>query len=187
MRRFVHVAVLSTVALAIVYAQQPRPAQEPPFRNKLSPYVASPSRVVDMMLDMARVKPGDVVYDLGSGDGRILIAAASRGVQAVGVELNPKLVADATNEIARAGLSDRARVVQGDALTTDISQATVVTIYMDTTSNAKLRPALEKYLKPGARVVSHDAEIPGWKPMLVQRTQEGRNHTIYLYEVGANK
>jgi len=140
-----------------------------------------------MMLDMARVKQGDVVYDLGSGDGRILIAAANRHAQAVGVELNPKLVADATAEISRAGVADRAKVIQGDVLTTDISGANVVTIYMDTSSNTKLRPQLEKYLKPGARVVSHDAEIPGWKPILVQRTQEGRNHTIYLYEIGATK
>src|SRR3569623_1834246 len=124
MRRFAHVAVLSAAVLATAFAQPPV------IRNKLSPYVASPSRVVDMMLDMARVKPGDVVYDLGSGDGRILIAAASRRAQAVGVEINAKLVADATAEIARAGVSDRARVVQGDVLNSDISGAPVVSIYM---------------------------------------------------------
>lgn len=182
MRRFSYVAVLSAAVLAIATAQDsPRP--DPRYTNKLAPYVASPSRVVDMMLDMARVKQGDVVYDLGSGDGRILIAAASRRAQAVGVEINAKLVADAATEIERAGVSDRAKVIQGDVLNVDFSPATVVTIYMDTSSNAKLRPQLEKYLKPGARIVTHDAEIPGWKPTLVQRTQEGKSHTIYLYEI----
>lgn len=181
MRRFAHVAILFAVVLTAALAQPPA------IGNKLSPYVASPSRVVDMMLDMARVKQGDVVYDLGSGDGRILIAAANRHAQAVGVEINAKLVADATAEISRAGVADRVRVIQGDVLSTDFSQASVVTIYMDSSSNAKLRPQLEKYLKAGARVVSHDAEIPGWKPIMVQRTQEGRNHTIYLYEVGSTK
>ncbi len=187
MRRFAHVAVLSAAALTVVCAQTPRNTALPQYGSKLSPYVASPSRVVDMMLDMARVKPGDVVYDLGSGDGRILIAAASRRAQAVGVEINAKLVAAATDEIARAGVSDRAKVIQGDVLQTDFSAANVVTIYMDTVSNAKLRPQLEKYLKPGSRVVSHDAEIPGWKPILVQRTPERQAHTIYLYEIGTNK
>jgi predicted RNA methylase len=186
MRRFLYVAVFSAAVLAIVSAQEP-PRPDPRYTNKLAPYVASPSRVVDMMLDMARLKPGDVLYDLGSGDGRILIAAASRRAQAVGVEINAKLVADASNEIERAGVSDRAKVIQGDVLNTDFSPATVVTIYMDTASNAKLRPQLEKYLKPGARIVSHDAEIPGWKPVLVQRTQEGKSHTIYLYEIAAKR
>ena len=178
MRRFVLIfSLLGAVALA----QQPRLA------SKLAPYVVSPSRVVEMMLDMARVKQGDVLFDLGSGDGRILIAAAERHAQATGVEINPKLVTAATEEIARAGLSERDKVIQGDVLQTDFSAANVVTIYMDTASNAKLRPQLEKYLKPGARVVSHDYEIPGWKPVSVQKTDERQPHTIYLYEVGLKK
>ena len=163
------------------------PAQDPRYSNKLAPYVASPSRVVDLMLDLAAVKAGEVVYDLGSGDGRILIAAAERKANAIGIEINPKLVAAATDEINRAGVSDHAKVIQGDVMQIDFSNANVVTIYMDTASNAKLRPQLEKYLKPGARVVSHDAEIPGWKPVRVERTDERRSHTVYLYEIRAQK
>lgn len=161
--------------------------QDTPYSNKLAPYVASPSRVVDMMLDMARVKPGETLYDLGSGDGRILVAAAERRLQAIGIEINPKLVLAATDEIARAGLSARAKVIQGDVMATDFSDANVVTLYMDTSSNAKLRPQLEKYLKPGSRVVSHDYEIPGWKPVRVEKTDERQPHTIYLYEIAAKK
>jgi SAM-dependent methyltransferase len=180
MRRIAAVAIV-LAGLLVPAAGQDR------YSSKLAPYVASPSRVVEMMLDLARVKPGDVVYDLGSGDGRILIAAAERRAQAIGIEINPKLVAAATEEIARAGHADRAKVIQGDVMTTDFSAATVVTLYMDTASNAKLRPQLEKQLKPGARVVSHDYEIPGWKPLRVEKLNERQNHVIYLYEVPAKK
>lgn len=161
--------------------------QAPALSNKLAPYVASPSRVVDMMLDMARLRPGETLYDLGSGDGRILIAAANRQVQAIGIEINPKLVTAATEEIARAGVEARAKVILGDALQTDFSSANVVTLYMDTASNAKLRPQLEKYLKPGARVVSYEYEIPGWKPVRVEKTDGKQPHPIYLYEIAAKR
>ncbi len=179
MRQFALVFALISPAL---FGQAP-----PALSSKLAPYVASPSRVVDMMLDMARLKPGEVLFDLGSGDGRILVAAAERKAQATGIEINPKLVLAATEEIARAGLSERAKVIQGDVMQTDFSAANVVTLYMDTASNAKLRPQLEKYLKPGARVVSHDYEIPGWKAVRVEKTEERQPHTIYLYEVAAKK
>jgi cyclopropane fatty-acyl-phospholipid synthase-like methyltransferase len=181
MRRIALIAAFVAGSWSAVSGQDPR------YTNKLAPYVASPSRVVDKMLEMAKVKPGDTVYDLGSGDGRILIAAAERHAQAIGIEINAKLVAAATDEIARAGLSDRAKVIQGDVMTTDFSAATVITLYMDTGSNAKLRPQLEKYLKPGARIVSHDYEIPGWKPVKVEKTEEKQPHTIYLYEIAAKR
>jgi predicted RNA methylase len=158
-------------------------AQNSPMASKLAPYVATPSRVIDTMLDMAKVRPGETLYDLGSGDGRILIAAAERKVHAIGVEINPRLVAAATEEIVRAGVTANARVIQGDVMVVDFSAANVVTLYMDTASNAKLRPQLERYLKPGSRVVSHDYEIPGWKPIRVEKTEERQPHTIYLYEV----
>lgn len=176
------IALIFALLAPVAFGQAP-----PALASKLAPYVASPSRVVDMMLDMAKVKQGDVLFDLGSGDGRILIAAAERKAQATGIEINPKLVLAATEEIARAGLSNQAKVIQGDVLQTDFSAANVVTIYMDTASNAKLRPQLEKYLKPGSRVVSHDYEIPGWKATRVEKTDERQPHTIYLYEVGAKK
>jgi len=161
------------------FSQSPRP-----YTNKLAPYVASPAHVVDLMLEMAKIKPGEIVYDLGSGDGRIVIAAAGKyKAKAVGVEISPKLVASATADIERAGLSADARVMQGDVLQTDFTGADVVTMYLETKLNAELRPRLEKFLKPGARVVSHDYPVPGWKPARVE-TVEGRvMHTIYLYEI----
>ncbi len=161
--------------------------QAPAISNKLAPDVPAPSHVVDMMLDMARLKAGETLYDLGSGDGRILIAAAERKAHAIGVEINPKLVTTATEKIAQAGVADRAKVIQGDAMQTDFSAANVVTLYMDTAGNAKLRPQLEKYLKPGTRVVSYDAEIPGWKAVRAEKTDEKQRHTVYLYEVGAKR
>lgn len=173
--------VLALVSLP-AFSQGPDPRT---YAKKLAPYVASPGQVVDLMLEMAKIKPGETVYDLGSGDGRILIAAADRyKAKAVGVEISPALVAAATEEIKKAGLSDRAKVIQGDVLQTDFSAADVVTIYMDAASNAKLRPQLEK-LKAGARVVSHDAEVPGWKPVRVEKTAADAGHTIYLYQVAA--
>jgi predicted O-methyltransferase YrrM len=174
-------ALLSFPALA----QNPARDRDP-YTKKLAPYVASPGRVVDMMLEMARIKPGETLYDLGSGDGRLLIAAAEKyKAKAVGIEISPSLVTAASEEIRKAGLADRARVIQGDVLQADLSPADVVTIYMDTAANAKLRPLLEKYLKPGARVVSHDAEVPGWKPARIEKTAEGDGHTIYLYQIPA--
>jgi predicted RNA methylase len=175
----------SSVGFVLLLLCLPAFAQDP-YTKKLAPYVASPGKVVDMMLEMARIKPGETVYDLGSGDGRILIAAAEKyKAHAVGIEISPALVAAAGEQIKKAGLSDRATVIQGDVLHTDFSSADVVTIYMDAASNAKLRPQLEKYLKPGARVVSHDAEVPGWKPVRIEKTSDDKGHTIYLYQIAA--
>jgi SAM-dependent methyltransferase len=162
----------------------PAAAQDPRFANKLAPYVASPGHVVDRMLEIAKVKPGETLYDLGCGDGRILIAAVQKyQVKAVGVEISPKLVAQATRSIERAGLADQARVIQGDLLDVDFTGADVVTIYLATPLNEQLRPRLEKYLKPGARVVSHDYEVPGWKPSKIDKTEGPRGHLIYLYDI----
>ena len=134
------------------------------------------------MLDMAKVKPGETLYDLGCGDGRILIAAVQKyQVKAVGVEISPKLVAQATRSIEKAGLADQARVIQGDLLNVDFTGADVVYIYLATPLNEQLRPRLEKFLKPGARVVSHDYPVPGWKPSKVDKIDGNRSHTIYLY------
>src|SRR5580658_4200238 len=167
-----------TLVLSPAWAQNPR------YANKLSPYVASPTRVVDRMLEMATIKPGETVYDLGCGDGRILITAVERyKARAVGVEISPKLVAKATSAIDRAGVAGQARVMQGDLLEVDLTGADVVTIYLATQLNERLRPRLEKYLKPGARVVSHDYAVPGWKPTKVDKTDGSRSHLIYLYEM----
>jgi cyclopropane fatty-acyl-phospholipid synthase-like methyltransferase len=172
----------------LLLSSLPAFSQDPRFVNKLAPFVASPTKVVDLMLEMAKIKPGETLYDLGSGDGRIVIAAAEKyKAKAVGVEISPKLVASATENIQNAGLANRARVIQGDVFQTDFSGADVVTMYLDTQSNARLKPNLEKYLKPGARIVSHDYPIPGWKPADVEKTGTRQEHTIYLYEIPVQK
>ncbi len=170
--------VFAVASLPSVYAQDSR------YSNKLAPYVGTPARVMDRMLELANIKPGDTVYDLGCGDGRIVIAAALRyKAKAVGVEISPKLAAEANSAIAKAGLNGRAHVIQGDLLATDLSGADVVTIYLATTLNAQLRPRLEKYLHAGARVVSHDYAVPGWKPTRIERTDGKQGHMIYVYEM----
>src|SRR6266853_3645006 len=174
------VAIIAVLVSLPVWAQTPR---TPPYANKLAPYVSSPTRVVDRMLELANIKPGETLYDLGCGDGRILIAAVEKyKAKAVGVEIAPKEVAQARAQIQKEGIGSQARVIEGDLLETDLSGADVVTIYLTTSFNEQLRPRLEKYLKPGARVVSHDYAVPGWKPTKVEVTG-GQKHRIYLYEM----
>ena len=161
-------------------------AQQFSSADNLAPYIPSPQIVVDRMLELARVKPGETVYDLGSGDGRILITAAQKfRAKAVGVELSPELCKFTSAKIAKLGLQDQVKVLQANLLRVDLSPADVVTIYLLTSSNVRLRPNPEKYLRTGARVVSNDFEIRGWKPKEVVNLQVGNmQHTIYLYEMG---
>ena len=173
-----------SIALLLTLAAFPLTAQDPRFSNRLAPFVSSPTKVVDRMLELANLKPGETLFDLGAGDGRVLIAAAGRyKAKAIGVEISPKLVAQATANIHREGLDDKARVMEGDVLLTDISSADVVTVYLATSLNEKLRPRLEKFLKPGARVISHDYAVPGWKPKYVEKTGDHLSHLIYVYEM----
>jgi protein-L-isoaspartate O-methyltransferase len=156
------------------------------FKNNLAPYVNSPEHAVDKMLEMANLKAGQTLYDLGCGDGRILIAAAKRfHVNAVGVEISNHLVRRASENVKKAGLQERVKVLHGNFMQTDLSGADVVTLYLATAANESLRPNLEKYLRPNARVVSYDYPIPGWKPIETTATDglHGATHTIYLYEV----
>ena len=171
---------LVTLAMALPLAAQ----QAPPYMKKLAPYVSSPQRAVDRMLELASLKPGDTLYDLGAGDGRIVIAAARKyNVNAVGVEMSEKLVQQANEQITKLGLQNRAKLIQGDLLQTDLAPADVIVIFLQTPSNEELRPRLEKYLKPGSRVVSYSFAVPGWKPNRVDRTDEHLGHLIYLYEM----
>ncbi len=139
------------------------------------------------MLIASGLKPGETLYDLGSGDGRIVITAAQKyGAKAVGVEISEPLVRTANENIRHAGLEARASIIRGHLLDVDLSEADVVTLYLLTSSNEQLRPNLEKYLKPGARVVSHDFQIRGWKPVKVERAMaHSREHTIYVYRMPA--
>jgi predicted RNA methylase len=176
------------VVAAVALASLPAAAQSPRYTNKLAPFVTSSVKIVDRMLELAHLKAGETLYDLGCGDGRILIAAAEKyKVKAVGVEISPKLVAEARANIENAGLSDQASVIRGDLLETDLSDADVVTIYLATSLNQRLKPRLERFLKAGARVISHDYAVPGWKPSHVERADDRHVHLIYVYEMPPSK
>jgi SAM-dependent methyltransferase len=154
------------------------------------PFVPTPPEVIDRMLEMARVKGGDIIYDLGSGDGRIVIQAAKRyGVRGVGIEIDADLVRKARDNAFREKIDHLVEFREQDALTVDVSQATVVTLYMLPEFNAKLRPILDRQLKPGSRVVSHDFAIEGWVPDKVERVKGDffHDHTILLFEIGAKR
>ena len=129
-----------------------------------APYVATPPDVVDRMLTLARVDARDVVYDLGSGDGRIVIAAAQKfGARGVGVDIDPVRITEAQENARRAGVQNRVTFKLQDALQADVSEATVVTLYMLSAINVKLRPILTKELRPGARIVSHNFAMGDWE------------------------
>jgi cyclopropane fatty-acyl-phospholipid synthase-like methyltransferase len=155
----------------------------------LAPYVVSPQQIVDRMLELADPKPNETVYDLGSGDGRILITAVQRyRAKAVGIEISDALVQSTTDRIQKLGLQNEARVIHGDFLQVDLSPADVVTMYLATDTNEMLRPNLEKYLRNGTRVVSHDYAVPGWKAIVVDKDlPEARGHVIYLYRMPQKK
>jgi SAM-dependent methyltransferase len=179
----------SIVFLASAAHAQVLIAFQPPnlgdFRNNLAPYVVSPEHAIDRMLELASLKPGETLYDLGCGDGRILITAATRyKIKAVGIEISASLAKTAAEKVKKAGLQDQVKIIHADFMKTDLSDANVVTLYLATTANDTLRPNLERYLHPSARVVSYDYPIRGWKPVDTS-TSEGRTaqHTIYLYQV----
>jgi SAM-dependent methyltransferase len=156
------------------------------FRNNLAPYVPAPEKAVDRMLSMARLRPGETLFDLGCGNGNILITAVQRyKVKAVGIEISDRLARNAAERVRKEGLSDEIRVVHGDFMRQDLSSANVVTLYLATTANDTLRPNLERFLRPSTRVVSYDYPIPGWKPLETAEAtgSHGTSHTIYLYQV----
>lgn len=167
--------VLALAALACQWA----PAQ------KLAPYVTSPQPIVEKMLEVARLKSGETLFDLGCGDGRILFSAAKNyGAKAVGVELSPTLAKRAQQMVESQGLQEQVRVVQGDMMQVDVSGANVVALYLMTDANEQLRPKLERELKPGARVISLEFKIKGWKPAKVEKVEAHRHpYTLYLYEL----
>lgn len=147
-------------------------------------YVPTPDRVVSAMLELADLQKGDVLYDLGSGDGRIpIMAAQTYGIHAVGIEIDPRLVAQARRNARAAGVEHLVTFEQADLFETDISEASVVTLYLLSTLNLKLRPKLLEELEPGARVVSHAFGMSDWEP---QKRVELGGRTIFLWTVPEN-
>lgn len=175
-RRTLQLLPLSTSAFA---------QQAPKAGEKLAPYYPTPETVVEKMLQLGGAKKGEKVYDLGSGDGRIVIIAAEKfGANAVGVEYDADLYKQSSDRIRRLGLAEKASIINGDLLQQDYTSADLITVYLLPVANDKLRPLLEKQLKKGARVVAHDFEIGGWKPdktEVIDDDGEGRSHTIFLY------
>ena len=147
------------------------------------PYVPTPYEVVDEMLDVAGVGPGDYVIDLGSGDGRIVIAASQLGAYGHGVDINPVRIREARQNAKEAGLEDGVVFVEGNIFDTDISKANVITMYLLSSVNLKLRPTLLKSLKPGSRVVSHDFDMNEWEPDKFVNLNGDR---VYLWIIPAN-
>ncbi len=155
--------------------------------KKIVPFVPTPQDVVERMLEMAQVKKGDVVYDLGSGDGRIVITAAKKyGAKAVGFEIDPDLIKQSRESIRKEGLGHLAEIREQDILTVDLSPANVVTMYLLPEVNLRLRPNVWKQLKPGSRVVSHDFDMGDWKAVKTEaiKDKSGWDHTLYLWMIG---
>ena len=147
------------------------------------PYVVTPDPVVDQMLELADAKPGQVIYDLGCGDGRIVIAAAKRfGMRGVGVEIDPELVAVCNENARKAGVEGQVRFVQGDLFAMDFRDADVVALYLREDINVRLRPKLLDQLKPGSRVVSHRFGMGDWKPDREVMAAAGGNK-LYLWVI----
>ncbi|HSK73069.1 MAG TPA: methyltransferase domain-containing protein [Pyrinomonadaceae bacterium] len=153
------------------------------------PYVPTHEKVVDEMLAMAEVKGSDVLYDLGSGDGRIPITAAQRfGTRGVGIDLNPQRIKEANENAQKAGVTDKVKFIQGDIFKEDFSEATVVTLYLLPEVNLKLRPQILN-MKPGTRVVSHNYDMGDWKPEKSKEieTPDGTTHYVYFWRVPEKK
>jgi tRNA A58 N-methylase Trm61 len=148
-----------------------------------APFVQTPVEVAKKMIELADLKPGQKLFDLGAGDGRLLILAAQEsGASAIGVELRDDLVERARSEIKKLNLQDRVKIVHGDFFNVDLRDADVVTLYLTTSGNERLRPKLEQELRKGAKVVSHDFKVGNWKASVVYNELLG--HTIYRYDIG---
>jgi SAM-dependent methyltransferase len=172
-RRLSIVLILSAAALA----------QEKKLRAPDVIFVPTPEEVVQQMLKTAKVHKGDIVYDLGCGDGRTVIAAARDfGARGVGIDINPVRIKESLDNAKAAGVTDRVVFRNEDLFEADIKEATVVTLYLLPTLNVKLRPKLWKDLKPGTRIVSHDFDMGEWKP---EETVQVNGHTVYFWTIPA--
>ena len=167
-------------ALTVALAQETQP------QKKLDvPYVPTPQDVVDAMLKLAAVTKNDVVYDLGCGDGRIVVTAAKNyGARGVGIDIDPERIKEANANAQKAGVSDRVKFIEQDLFKTDFKEASVVTLYLLPDINLKLRPKLQSDLKPGTRIVSHAFDMGDWQP---DKTENIEGRTIYLWTIPAKK
>jgi SAM-dependent methyltransferase len=190
MRRFpaaVAVALVSAAVASAVAAGVAAPSAGQTARPSLAPYVPTPQEVVDRMLQLADVKAGDVVYDLGCGDGRLVITAAKRhGARGVGIDIDPARIAESRANAKKEGVEALVEFRQQDALTVDVSPASVVTLYLLTAANLQLRPTLQKQLKPGSRVVSHEFGMGDWVPTRTETITDrrGTSRLLYLWIIG---
>ena len=160
------------------------PARAQDERELEVPYVPTPENVVAKMLDLAKVKKADVLYDLGSGDGRIVVTAAKEyGARGVGYDLNPDRIQEANGNAKKNGVADRVEFREKDLFTADLREASVVTLYLLPDVNLRLRPKLFQELKPGSRVVSHDFDMGDWRP---DKTVDLDGHKIYFWVIPAD-
>jgi SAM-dependent methyltransferase len=195
--RYPAAGVVIAAAMVLVGEAVPRATQTPPAAPQQSVvdqatplrqpdviYVPTNPEVVDAMLKMANVTKDDVVYDLGCGDGRIVVAAArAYGAKAIGVDIDPQRIAEANANAKTAGVEGRVKFILGDLFEQDFKEATVVTLYLLNTLNLRLRPKLWKELKPGTRVVSHAFDMGDWQP---EQKQDVGGTTIYLWRIPAH-
>ena len=167
----------------LAFLAAPGYAQKFSNPDTLGPDIPTPMLVIEKMLDAAHLKENEVLYDLGCGEGRVVIMAAQKyRAHAVGIELNRDIFEQTSAHVKTMGLENLVSIVHGNALHYDLSPADVVTLYFLTSSNDRLKPVFKQYLKPTARVVSHDYEIRGWKPTVKESVLvDGRSHMVYVY------
>ena len=183
-RSLVTPALVLALSVAIAGAGGAQPQLKPLDREPEVPYVPTHEMVVAEMLKVAKVGKNDVLYDLGSGDGRIPITAAKKwGTRGVGVDIDPARVTEARANALKAGVADKVTFKQQDLFETDIKEATVVTLYLLPEVNMRLRPKLLADLKPGTRVVSHNYDMGDWKPLQTLTVKVPEEHTIYYWVV----
>ena len=145
-------------------------------------YVVTPPEIVELMMDISDIGPGDYVIDLGTGDGRILIAAAKRGATGIGIDLDPVRIKEAKENADKEGVADKVSFLEQDLFETDLSQATVITLFLNSEVNMRLRPALLK-LKPGTRIVSHNFDMGDWNPDRYQQILRNNNGNFMIHDV----